>query len=102
MWVSLHEWVIMKNRGASGSANFVCTFLICFELSKEPAKSSVPVLNELSSLWHPMQILANLLTLHEYVRLFTPSTEMPQINEKTKVVQLPTVAYCKPMASSPS
>ena len=41
---------------------------------------------------------ANLLILHEHAHLFTSSTETPQINEKTKLAQLPdlrtlTMAY---------
>lgn len=32
--------------------------------------SPVPVLNALSSLWHPTQILADLLTLYEHAHLF--------------------------------
>lgn len=36
--------------------------------------SPVPVLNALSSLWHPTQILADLLTLHEHgAELIVPS-----------------------------
>lgn len=31
------------------------------------------MLNALSSLWHPTQILADLLTLHEHAHLFTPA-----------------------------
>ena len=34
--------------------------------------SPVPVCNALSSLWHPTQILADLLTLHEHAHLFEP------------------------------
>ena len=38
--------------------------------------SPVPVLNALSSLWHPTQILADLLTLHEHAEAFgIPSSE---------------------------
>ena len=38
--------------------------------------SPVPVLNALSSLWHPTQILADLLTLHEHADAFElPSSE---------------------------
>jgi ornithine carbamoyltransferase len=33
--------------------------------------SPVPVLNALSSLWHPTQILADILTLHEHAELFS-------------------------------
>lgn len=35
--------------------------------------SPVPVLNALSSLWHPTQVLADLLTLHEHAHLFDPA-----------------------------
>jgi len=39
--------------------------------TQELAKySPVPVLNALSSLWHPTQVLADLLTLHEHAHLF--------------------------------
>lgn len=37
--------------------------------------SPVPVVNALSSLWHPTQILADLLTLHEHAHLFVPELE---------------------------
>ncbi|KAG8746482.1 ornithine carbamoyltransferase [Ceratobasidium sp. 414] len=43
--------------------------LLFFELA---AHSPVPVLNALSSLWHPTQILADVLTLHEHAHLFGP------------------------------
>lgn len=48
--------------------------------------SPVPVLNALSSLWHPTQILADLLTLHENAGLFDPSAstkESPLLNADT-------------------
>ena len=34
--------------------------------------SAVPVINALSSLWHPTQTLADFLTLHEHGHLFKP------------------------------
>ena len=37
--------------------------------------SPVPVLNALSSLWHPTQVLADLLTLNENAHLFDPSLD---------------------------
>jgi len=43
--------------------------------------SPVPVLNALSSLWHPTQILADLLTLHEHAHLFLPETVGSQSTE---------------------
>jgi ornithine carbamoyltransferase len=44
--------------------------------------SPVPVLNALSSLWHPTQILADLLTLHEHAHLFDPNVSPPAITDK--------------------
>ena len=41
--------------------------------------SPVPVLNALSSLWHPTQILADLLTLHEHAHLFDPKVPAPVV-----------------------
>lgn len=35
--------------------------------------SSVPVINALSSLWHPTQTLADVLTLHEHSNFFQPT-----------------------------
>ncbi|KAF8648887.1 hypothetical protein AX16_006161 [Volvariella volvacea WC 439] len=40
------------------------------EIEELAKYSPVPVLNALSSLWHPTQILADLLTLHEHSHLF--------------------------------
>ena len=65
-----------------------------FLKKKELAQHSpVPVLNALSSLWHPTQILADLLTLHEYADRF-PNDE-PENTKKTLLPKLPplTVAY---------
>ncbi|OCH87763.1 mitochondrial ornithine carbamoyltransferase [Obba rivulosa] len=43
------------------------------EIEELARYSPVPVLNALSSLWHPTQILADLLTLHEHAHLFSGS-----------------------------
>lgn len=60
--------------------------------TKELAKySPVPVLNALSSLWHPTQTLADLLTLHEYAHLFDPSIETPQASDRFQLSDLPTL-----------
>ena len=45
-------------------------------MQQEMAKySPVPVLNALSTLWHPTQILADLLTLHEHAEAFNLPSE---------------------------
>ncbi|KIO19065.1 hypothetical protein M407DRAFT_224165 [Tulasnella calospora MUT 4182] len=41
------------------------------EIEELARHSHVPVLNALSSLWHPTQIMADLLTLHEHAHLFS-------------------------------
>jgi ornithine carbamoyltransferase len=67
--------------------------MACQELAKY---SPVPVLNALSSLWHPTQILADLLTLHEHAYLFDSSaTEPGQEDRKRPLPSLRplTVAY---------
>jgi ornithine carbamoyltransferase len=53
--------------------------------------SPVPVLNALSSLWHPMQILADFLTLHEHAHLFSPDASLgePRGDAKTGYTPLP-------------
>src|ERR1700733_1281417 len=43
--------------------------------------SPVPVINALSSLWHPTQTLADVMTLHEHSVLFPP---MPNYNPSIK------------------
>jgi ornithine carbamoyltransferase len=60
--------------------------------------SPAPVLNALSSLWHPTQILADLLTLHEHAHLFDPSAPPSTPPAKPHAVTLPklrplTIAY---------
>ncbi|KAI0631608.1 mitochondrial ornithine carbamoyltransferase [Trametes polyzona] len=47
------------------------------EIEELAKYSPVPVLNALSSLWHPTQVLADLLTLQEYSHLFDPSVPAP-------------------------
>jgi ornithine carbamoyltransferase len=44
--------------------------------------SPVPVLNALSSLWHPTQTLADLLTLHEHAELFNPEAAPAEEQEE--------------------
>ncbi|KAI0028530.1 ornithine carbamoyltransferase 1 [Vararia minispora EC-137] len=58
--------------------------------------SPVPVLNALSSYWHPTQILADLLTLHEHAHLFDSNVPEPSVEDRKSLLpQLPplTVAY---------
>ena len=54
----------------------------------------MPVINALSSLWHPTQILADLLTLHEHASRFGTPPELPE-HAKLVLPRLPglTVAY---------
>ncbi|CAK5275460.1 unnamed protein product [Mycena citricolor] len=74
------------------------------EIEELAAHSPVPVVNALSSLWHPTQILADLLTLHEHAYLFKPDSQedvtTPRGNGKhlrrgTDLSELPplTIAY---------
>ncbi|KAF7986807.1 hypothetical protein HWV62_20440 [Athelia sp. TMB] len=69
------------------------------EIEELAKYSPVPVLNALSSLWHPTQILADILTLHENAHLFDssikPHTENPdrfQLHDLPKLRPL-TIAY---------
>ncbi|KAF9443817.1 ornithine carbamoyltransferase 1 [Macrolepiota fuliginosa MF-IS2] len=48
------------------------------EIEELAKHSPVPVLNALSSYWHPTQILADLLTLHEHSHLFLKAGEAPK------------------------
>lgn len=73
---------------------------ICIEfpntewITQELAKySPVPVLNALSSLWHPTQILADLLTLHEHASLFSSHEDAPNPSPK----QPPKLSPLKPL-----
>ncbi|KAG8936956.1 ornithine carbamoyltransferase [Tulasnella sp. 418] len=59
------------------------------EIEELARHSPVPVLNALSSLWHPTQILADLLTLHEHAHFFAPAatvsadTDLPALKPLT-------------------
>lgn len=53
--------------------------------------SPVPVLNALSSLWHPTQILADVLTLHENAHLFDSSIKPPTASDRFQLNDLPTL-----------
>ena len=60
--------------------------------------SPAPVLNALSSLWHPTQTLADLLTLYEHAHHFDPSASPPTSMADPYTVTLPklpplTIAY---------
>ncbi|KAF9819263.1 hypothetical protein IEO21_02302 [Rhodonia placenta] len=70
------------------------------EIEELAKYSPVPVLNALSSLWHPTQVLADLLTLHEHPYFLAEGAalEIPTGKKRTIAGQLPslrplTVAY---------
>jgi len=53
------------------------------EIEELAENSPVPVVNALSSLWHPTQILADLLTLHEHAHRFAGSEPPDTSKEST-------------------
>ena len=56
----------------------------------------MPVVNALSSLWHPTQILADLLTLHEHADRFGVARELSEDgDQRSGLPKLPTltIAY---------
>ncbi|KAL4071973.1 Aspartate/ornithine carbamoyltransferase [Scleroderma yunnanense] len=64
------------------------------EIEELARYSPVPVLNALSSLWHPTQTLAELLTLHENAHFFEPAlTGPPPTNKPLPELKPLTVAY---------
>ncbi|KAK7027322.1 ornithine carbamoyltransferase [Paramarasmius palmivorus] len=60
------------------------------EIEELAKYSPVPVINALSSLWHPTQILADLLTLHEHAHLFNPPSENSSYDNLTTSVKVRT------------
>ncbi|KAI6127062.1 Aspartate/ornithine carbamoyltransferase [Pisolithus sp. B1] len=64
------------------------------EIEELARYSPVPVLNALSSLWHPTQTLADVLTLHEHAHLFDTSLQIPPpANKPLPPLRPLTVAY---------
>ncbi|KAH7886649.1 Aspartate/ornithine carbamoyltransferase [Phlebopus sp. FC_14] len=64
------------------------------EIEELAKYSPVPVLNALSSLWHPTQILADVLTLQEHAHLFESTSTSAPSKSKTLLPLRPlTVAY---------
>jgi len=62
------------------------------EIEELAKYSPVPVLNALSSYWHPTQILADLLTLHEHSHLFVKGGK-PKETDTLPSLRPLTVAY---------
>ncbi|KAI6152984.1 Aspartate/ornithine carbamoyltransferase [Pisolithus thermaeus] len=72
------------------------------EIEELARYSPVPVLNALSSLWHPTQTLADVLTLHEHAHLFDTSLQIPPLANKPLPPLRPlTVAYVDARRISP-
>lgn len=64
------------------------------EIEELARYSPVPVLNALSTLWHPTQTLAELLTLHEHAHLFEPTLATPPpTNNPLPTLRPLTIAY---------
>ncbi|ESK89399.1 ornithine carbamoyltransferase [Moniliophthora roreri MCA 2997] len=59
------------------------------EIEELAKYSPVPVINALSSLWHPTQILADLLTLHEHAHLFSPPKAKEDLSHLQTSVKAP-------------
>nr|AFO85449.1 acetylglutamate kinase [Lentinula edodes] len=62
------------------------------EIEELARYSPVPVVNALSSLWHPTQILADLLTLHEHSHLFAKPDSQADIMSLPELRPL-TISY---------
>ncbi|EGN97492.1 hypothetical protein SERLA73DRAFT_184222 [Serpula lacrymans var. lacrymans S7.3] len=64
------------------------------EIEELAKYSPVPVVNALSSLWHPTQTLADMLTLHEHAHLFeSDPTAAPAANKPLAAVRPLTIAW---------
>lgn len=64
------------------------------EIEELARYSPVPVLNALSSLWHPTQTLADVLTLHEHAHLFDTALKIPPpANKPLPQLRPLTIAY---------
>lgn len=64
------------------------------EIEELARYSPVPVVNALSSLWHPTQTLADVLTLHEHAHLFDAALNIPPpANKPLPQLRPLTVAY---------
>ncbi|KIO00758.1 hypothetical protein M404DRAFT_1003769 [Pisolithus tinctorius Marx 270] len=64
------------------------------EIEELARYSPVPVLNALSSLWHPTQTLADVLTLHEHAHLFDTALKTPPpANKPLPQLRPLTIAY---------
>ena len=59
--------------------------------------SPVPVLNALSSLWHPTQVLADLLTLQEHAYLFDSSITPPPSGEELRMQRYKALPQPRPL-----
>ena len=74
----------------SGNSSSIAKIILLQELAKY---SPVPVLNALSSLWHPTQVLADLLTLHEHAHLFATDPTSPDASHEFSSLPSLNVAY---------
>lgn len=91
--IGVNESVRDSARVIGGMCQGIFARVGAHEEIEELAKySPVPVLNALSSLWHPTQILADLLTLHENAHLFNPDSSKSTKEFLTPLRPL-TVAY---------
>lgn len=67
------------------------------EIEELAKYSPVPVLNALSSLWHPTQVLADLLTLHEHAHLFDSNLSPPTVTIDKREAQKAPLPELRPL-----